>query len=214
MNRKEFLKQLEELLNDIPEAERRDAMNYYQNYFDDAGVEQEQTIIEELGSPEKVAESIKRDLFGENYDAYVKAKQEKQQETIEKQQRENRTLRNILIVVALVLTFPIWIGLVAAAFGILVAIFAGLFGVAVAVIAVVAACLIVGIAITIIGIIHAVTGFPAVGLIVIAGGLLVFAIGILGVIALVWIIGKVFPWLVRAIVRLCKKPFQKRGASI
>lgn len=185
MNRKEFLKQLEELLSDIPEAERRDAMNYYQNYFDDAGVEQEQTILEELGSPEKVAESIKRDLFGENYDAYVKAKQEKQQETIEKQQRENRTLRNILIVVALVLTFPIWIGLVALAFGILVTVFAGLFGVAVAVIAVVAACLFAGVAVTVIGMIKAVAGFPAVGLIVIAGGLLVFMIGILGVVALV-----------------------------
>lgn len=214
MNRKEFLKQLEELLSDIPEAERRDAMNYYQNYFDDAGVEQEQTILEELGSPEKVAESIKRDLFGENYDAYVKAKQEKQQETIEKQQRENRTLRNILIVVALVLTFPIWIGLVALAFGILVTVFAGLFGVAVAVIAVVAACLFAGVAVTVIGVIKAVAGFPAVGLIVIAGGLLVFVIGILGVAALVWICGRIFPWLIRAIVRLCKRPFQKRGASI
>lgn len=214
MNRKEFLKQLEELLSDIPEAERRDAMNYYQNYFDDAGVEQEQTILEELGSPEKVAESIKRDLFGENYDAYVKAKQEKQQETIEKQQRENRTLRNILIVVALVLTFPIWIGLVALAFGILVTVFAGLFGVAVAVIAVVAACLFAGVAVTVIGMINAVAGFPAVGLIVIAGGLLVFMIGILGVVALVWIFGRIFPWLIRAIVRLCKRPFQKRGASI
>ena len=214
MNRKEFLKQLEELLSDIPEAERRDAMNYYQNYFDDAGVEQEQTILEELGSPEKVAESIKRDLFGENYDAYVKAKQEKQQETIEKQQRENRTLRNILIVVALVLTFPIWIGLVALAFGILVTVFAGLFGVAVAVIAVVAACLFAGVAVTVIGMIKAVAGFPAVGLIVIAGGLLVFVIGILGVAALVWIFGRILPWLIRAIVRLCKRPFQKRGASI
>ena len=214
MNRKEFLKQLEELLSDIPEAERRDAMNYYQNYFDDAGVEQEQTILEELGSPEKVAESIKRDLFGENYDAYVKAKQEKQQETIEKQQRENRTLRNILIVVALVLTFPIWIGLVALAFGILVTVFAGLFGVAVAVIAVVAACLFAGVAVTVIGMIKAVAGFPAVGLIVIAGGLLVFMIGILGVVALVWIFGRIFPWRIRAIVRLCKRPFQKRGAAI
>ena len=182
-------------------------MNYYQNYFDDAGVEQEQTILEELGSPEKVAESIKRDLFGENYDAYVKAKQEKQQ-------RENRTLRNILIVVALVLTFPIWIGLVALAFGILVTVFAGLFGVAVAVIAVVAACLFAGVAVTVIGMIKAVAGFPAVGLIVIAGGLLVFMIGILGVVALVWIFGRIFPWLIRAIVRLCKRPFQKRGASI
>ena len=31
MNREEFLRQLERLLYDIPESERREAMEYYQN---------------------------------------------------------------------------------------------------------------------------------------------------------------------------------------
>ena len=66
MNREEFLRQLEQLLRDIPESERREAIEYYQNYFEDAGPEREAEIIEELGSPYEVAESIKKDLFGEN----------------------------------------------------------------------------------------------------------------------------------------------------
>ena len=36
MNRQEFLRQLAQLLEDIPEAERREALEYYNNYFDDA----------------------------------------------------------------------------------------------------------------------------------------------------------------------------------
>ena len=65
MNKKEFLKQLEQLLLDIPESERREAVEYYENYFEDAGPEMEQKIIEELGSPQEVAASIKKNLFGE-----------------------------------------------------------------------------------------------------------------------------------------------------
>ena len=53
MNKKEFLKQLEQLLLDIPESERREAVEYYENYFEDAGPEMEQKIIEELGSDRK-----------------------------------------------------------------------------------------------------------------------------------------------------------------
>ena len=36
MNRERFLKQLERLLSDIPESERREAMEYYQNYFEES----------------------------------------------------------------------------------------------------------------------------------------------------------------------------------
>lgn len=214
MSRQEFLKQLEELLSDIPELERRDAMNYYQNYFEDAGPEKEQQIIEELGSPQKVAASIKKDLFGENYQDYERMNQAKQQEAFEKQQKENRTLRNILIAIAVVFTFPIWIGILGGAFGILVGAIACIFGLAIAFIAVVGSCLIVGVVMTVAGLIKMFAGFPAVGLVVIAVGMLVFAIGILGLIAIVWIVGRVLPWTIRAIVRLCKRPFQKRGAAI
>lgn len=62
MNRKEFLGQLERLLWDIPEQERREALEYYSNYFEDAGEENESGVIQELGSPGKVAAIIKADL--------------------------------------------------------------------------------------------------------------------------------------------------------
>ncbi len=62
MNKDEFLRQLEMLLSDVSAEERADAMAYYRSYFEDAGEGNESSIIEELESPQKVAESIKRDL--------------------------------------------------------------------------------------------------------------------------------------------------------
>lgn len=65
MNREEFLGQLENLLQDISEEERVEALTFYRSYFEDAGENKEEDIIKELESPEKVAESIKADLAGE-----------------------------------------------------------------------------------------------------------------------------------------------------
>ena len=62
MNKEEFLRQLEMLLTEVSVEERADAMAYYRSYFEDAGEGNEASIIEELESPQKVAESIKRDL--------------------------------------------------------------------------------------------------------------------------------------------------------
>lgn len=65
MNRKEFMSRLESRLWNISPAEREEALQYYNDYFDDAGAENEQTVIETLGDPEKIAETIKRDLLRE-----------------------------------------------------------------------------------------------------------------------------------------------------
>ena len=54
MDRMQFMKQLEELLSDISETERMEALDYYNSYFDDAGPEKEADVIRELGSPGKV----------------------------------------------------------------------------------------------------------------------------------------------------------------
>ena len=62
MNRIEFMTELAALLQDVPEEERRDAMKYYNDYFDDAGEENEHQVVEELESPAKVAATIKADL--------------------------------------------------------------------------------------------------------------------------------------------------------
>ncbi len=61
MNRTDFMRQLESLLQNISPAEREAALQYYNDYFDDAGPENEQDVMEALGNPARVAESIKRD---------------------------------------------------------------------------------------------------------------------------------------------------------
>ena len=58
MTRQEYMQQLAALLAAMPEAERRDALDYYEEYFDAAGPEKETQTIQELGSPQNVAEKI------------------------------------------------------------------------------------------------------------------------------------------------------------
>lgn len=62
MRREEFMRQLETLLSDISEEEKKEALSYYRSYFEDAGEENEERILRELESPEKVAATIKADL--------------------------------------------------------------------------------------------------------------------------------------------------------
>lgn len=75
MNKDDFLRRLEQLLGNISPEERADAMAYYRSYFEDAGIENEASILEELESPEKVAQSILKDAGVENGAA---AKQQEQ----------------------------------------------------------------------------------------------------------------------------------------
>ena len=51
MNKASFLQKLRELLSGIPSAEAEEALDYYRDYFADAGEENEAKVIEELGSP-------------------------------------------------------------------------------------------------------------------------------------------------------------------
>lgn len=63
MNKQEFLNQLEYLLQDIPEDEKRDAIDYYGDYLDEAGPEHEAEVLAEFGSPERIASIIRTDLL-------------------------------------------------------------------------------------------------------------------------------------------------------
>lgn len=64
MNRREFMAQLERLLNEIPENERLEALRFYNDYFDEAGPENEAQVIQDLGSPGRVAAVIRANLNG------------------------------------------------------------------------------------------------------------------------------------------------------
>jgi len=67
MGRVEFISELNMLLMDLPEEERVSAIQYYDDYFADAGKEEEEKVIQELGSPEKAAASIKADYYGTEF---------------------------------------------------------------------------------------------------------------------------------------------------
>ena len=71
MNRNEFMRQLEYLLSDVTPNERNEALQFYNDYFEDAGAENEQEVIKALGSPAKVAATIKADLTGNATGAFT-----------------------------------------------------------------------------------------------------------------------------------------------
>ena len=58
MNAYEYLNALRRAFEVLPEDERESAIRYYEEYFLDAGPENEQQVIEELGAPEQVAQNI------------------------------------------------------------------------------------------------------------------------------------------------------------
>lgn len=165
MNKYEFLAQLRNALSSVPLEEREAAMSYYEEFFSDAGEENEQAVIASLGSPQDLAQSI----INENRkDAPQTAETPSDSSGFDPntftppptpaQQNSGWTGGQIaLIIVLLILSFPIWIGLVAALFGILI----GLFGALIGIIAAFGAC---AVAALVTGIAALFTGAPATGL--------------------------------------------------
>ena len=58
MNKQTYLAKLAQLLAPLPEQERQDALNYYEEYFDAAGPEAEDVTADELGDPADAARKI------------------------------------------------------------------------------------------------------------------------------------------------------------
>ncbi len=63
MNREEYLNELQKYLKKLPHEDYLDAMDYFTEYFDEAGDENEQAIIHELGSPKKAANDVLNQLL-------------------------------------------------------------------------------------------------------------------------------------------------------
>ncbi|ADL04992.1 DUF1700 domain-containing protein [Lacrimispora saccharolytica] len=64
MSRDEFMRELEYLLSDIPDEEKADAIGYYRDYLEEAGPENEENVIREFESPERIAAIIRSDISG------------------------------------------------------------------------------------------------------------------------------------------------------
>lgn len=67
MNRDEYIKQLRIRLSSLDQEEINSAISFYEEYFDEAGVENEQKVMEEMGNPTKLAAQIKAESIIKNY---------------------------------------------------------------------------------------------------------------------------------------------------
>ena len=233
MNKDEFLRQLEALLSGISQEERTEALAFYRSYFEDAGEANEAKILEELESPQKVADSIIKDLgvqpgeacssgaqgasAGAEWNPAVQGAAQNASKGVPQGAAQNAAYYAPekdgmpgWAIVLLVITSPVWLVMILVILSALLGIVAALFGIAIAVVAVMGALLICGVVLFGAGIGTAFAGNPAIGIGLMGGGLIVLAFGVLAVVLVVWIFGGFLPWALKGIWKLCKKPFNKR----
>lgn len=228
MKKEEFLRRLEELLMNVSESDRLDAIAYYSDYFDEAGEENEQIVIRELGSPEKVADTIRENLgatgynTSRDYDAprdYEDPRAEKTdryESAGEHQSSGNYTAHTapkqekpwFWILLVVILTFPFWIGIVAGLFGCLVGLLGCLLGITVALMASGIGIGTGGVVCFVVGIFR-VAATPAEGIITIGVGALMIAVALLLLLLFAWLAFKWIPEGVKAIVKWVKGLFHR-----
>ncbi len=229
MNRIEFMTELAALLQDVPEEERRDAMQYYNDYFDDAGEDKEQQVISELESPAKVAEKIKADLTGQSGEKaytetgykdtaseYTQAPAQKdyhyQEKTAEQKPWSSNALKIILIIAIVLIGAPIVIPCALAVAMVVIACVAALFAFFIAIVVGFAAVAIVGVVLVFAGLMALIPEI-AVGLALFGTGLILGVIGTVGTIAGVKLCVVVLPGIFRGIVWICRKPFHRKAVA-
>lgn len=225
MNRKRFMYELEKLLKDLPANEREEAIQYYNDYFDDAGAENEARVIEELGSPEQVAATIREGMADGSAeytehgyeDPRFRSHQDISAEYREAQEEKSSPKKNgsgmwkfLCIVLLCILLCPIVFPLGVAVLAVAAAVIIGVIGIGIGAVVAGLALPIAGIATIIYGI-YKLFLLPAVGIALGGIGCLLLAAGILICLLVVWIFGKAVPWLIRGLVSLIRYPLRKAG---
>lgn len=187
MNKQQYLRKLKRLLKALPKQERESAIQYYEEYFDDAGAENFQAVANELGTPDEVSRQILNNYL-------------EKQNNAEKAVIPKKSHKKALIIWAIILTLwftvPVALGLACCIIGVAVSIASVYIGI-VAAGFVAVACGIVGmVASIIVATSDFSTGILALGLslLSIGVGLLLLMLGI---------------WLFKITLSGCKKLYKK-----
>lgn len=229
MTKQEFLQELNKQLQDIPQQERQEAVLYYEEYFDEAEVNDTEDVLEKIDSPDSIAASIRSGLqnnggTGEFTERGYQEAGQSRDELMRKGELSKRGRRNkkthedffkkkgvtdektpmdtskiILIVIVAIFTLPIWGGLLGGIFGLLVGLVALIFGLAVTAIALTFSLLLAGVVVFLVGIVKMCT-LPSFGaLIAIGVGCLLFGIGMVFLMLMVWVCSGLIPSIVQGV---------------
>ncbi len=118
MNKMEYLSKLRDCLSALPPKERDAAVKYYDDLFTDAGEINEQSVISGLGSPQRLAHTILNDNNGISYEL---SKTRKEVKAVKKKLSSRQTA---LAVFLIILTSPVWGGILLGILGVILGIFA------------------------------------------------------------------------------------------
>lgn len=232
MNKFEFMNQLEALLSELPDSEKKEALQYYEDYFNDAGVESEQEVLESLGSPEKIAQTIKSELgvTSKRFDS----------DKIECRENANRNTENAyqgsdgvnatgqnpgngtaqksglsagviaLIIVLCILASPILIGVGVAVISLVFSVIVTLFSLILA-FGLISICLFVAAVLYVAVGIAKLFAAPLGGLVLIGIGMLSGGFALLFLLLTIWLTVTVTPALFKGLAWLCTAPFKKHA---
>lgn len=209
MRKEEYLQKLEQLLYGIPEADRAEALQFYRDYLEDAG-ENVDDVLRSLGTPEELAESIRKDLYGERETGQAKHA-DKVVERTQESRKESNTRKGklsagqwILFIILALCAAPVIVPIFGAIIGVIIAILvtvitliltAGIVGV---VLIIAAIALIIGAAVKLV-----ISPFSA--LIMLGGGLLMVGLGLIGIAFTVWMAARILPRIFVGIVNWCSR---------
>lgn len=207
MNKNEFLSQLEKLLSDLPEEERREAMEYYVEYFDEAGPEKEEDVLKEFGSPKEVADHIHEELAEKGLIFYDPKTSGKSHEN--KKDGWKIACIVLLCILAAPIAIPLAVAVISVIVSAIVTVISAIVGVFLVVCAVTLAFAVVAIVLLVVGIMKLFSA-PLVGLFLIGLSLLFAGLALL-LGFLVWKFCVVaLPWMCKGIYNLFKKLFKKK----
>lgn len=249
MTRMEFLKQLEYLLQDVDEKDREDALTYYLDYMDAAGIAESDSVDGLLDAPEKIAMTIKSSLNGGGDDksefseqGFTDGRMEPEShvpevygsegwkesktsgETYEEWDsetahsgREDTPVNNnrgkyIMIGILIVLALPLILGAGGTVFGVIAAVFMCIFGFFIGAAGCAIGFSVGGIALFAASIARMVVSVPE-GILMMGLSFIMVALGIISVLLTILICTKLLPWIIRGIVSLFRRLFQRGGKA-
>ncbi|MGO5028036.1 DUF1700 domain-containing protein [Candidatus Agathobaculum pullicola] len=211
MNRTEYMAALRRALSVLPEEERASALRYYEEYFDDAGPENEEKVIADLGAPEKVAGQILAD-----YREVTPVPPASDNAAPQQKKRRWNGINPWLLVVLVLLAIPIGIPLAGVLIGLIVTVFGVVLSIVLMVLAfavVVPLCLLAA-GVILCGMSFVLWSMPASAVMTLGCGLALFALGVLLSLLIIKLCILFVPPLFRAFVALLRWPIDKwRGRT-
>lgn len=230
MNRKEYLEKLSNLLQDLPDEEREEALDYYEDYFDEAGPQREQEVIRELGSPETVAAMIRDSVKGSEgegeyrEDGYHNQKYEDSNPMTKKRRRGDSwhfrgdRNRNLILLVLILILAGGW--LVPAAASLIFGVGGGILGLTGGMIGAFLGLgggflglILGGIGAVAVGIVKLFQSVPY-GLMWSGGGCVMIAAGILLLMLWVWLVAVVLPKFIHWVIETFRKVLGKGDSKL